>query len=108
MPGLVDTHYQASQYFRAGADQPSFLDYAINTFLPGTAMFANATFAREESFKFVVCTLIVCPLLTLFYQCVSVFAGDFPRWERRTKCLDFHAWWGGLSITLGGSSRVFQ
>jgi len=85
MPGLVDTHYQASQYFRAGADQPSFLDYAINTFLPGTAMFANATFAREESFKFVVCTLIVCPFLILFYQCVSLFASAFPRWERRIR-----------------------
>jgi len=56
MPGLVDTHYQSSQYFRAGADQPSFFDFALNTFIPGTAMFANATFAREEAFKFVVCS----------------------------------------------------
>ena len=79
MPGLVDTHYQSSQYFRAGADQPSFFDFALNTFIPGTAMFANATFAREEASKFVVCTYIVCPRLMSVCQETYKFASDFLR-----------------------------
>jgi len=54
MPGLVDCHFHPSQYFRAGADNPSFVDFLLNTSVRGDLMFRNATYAREESMRAVV------------------------------------------------------
>ena len=59
MPGLVDCHFHPSQYFRAGADIPTFFNLILGTFVPGDLMFRNTTYAREESVRIVVCIVFV-------------------------------------------------
>ena len=54
MPGLVDCHFHPSQYFRAGVDLPSFLDFLLDTSIAGDLLFRNTTYAREESMRIVV------------------------------------------------------
>jgi len=54
MPGLVDCHTHPSQFFQAGVDYSSFLDLILRFIIPGDMMFANTTYAREESMRIVV------------------------------------------------------
>jgi len=57
MPGLVDCHIHPSQFFKDGVDYSSFLELLVDAFFPGSVMFENTTYAREESMKIVRRTL---------------------------------------------------
>ena len=78
MPGLVDCHIHPSQFFKDGVDYSSFVELLVDAFFPGSVMFENTTYAREESMKIVVCGVLVCPLIdnnTL--HCYMIYVASF-------------------------------
>ena len=77
MPGLVDCHIHPSQFFQAGVDYSSFLDLILRFIIPGDTMFANTTYAREESMRIVVCGVVVCPFITMIHNSTHMESASF-------------------------------
>jgi len=77
MPGLVDCHTHPSQFFQAGVDYSSYLDFILRFFIPGETMFDNTTYVREESMRIVVCGVVVCPFITMIHNSTHKESASF-------------------------------